>query len=105
MSEAPRASARGICGKAKRNCAEAAGLDFDGSPTRLRSNGYGAVACRHRAAQALTRCKRLRCMCAACPPRASARGILAKASEDGVKHASPPEGRRINPPLRPRDGG
>jgi len=53
FSEAPRASARGICGKAKRNCAEAAGLGFDGSPTRLRSSGYGAVAYRHRAAQAL----------------------------------------------------
>ena len=38
LSEAPRASARGICGGAKRNCAEA---------TRLRPTGYAAVACRH----------------------------------------------------------
>ncbi len=37
-SEAPRAPARGICGKAKRNSAEA---------TRLRPAGYAAVACRH----------------------------------------------------------
>ncbi len=34
-SEAPRASARGICGGAKRNSAEA---------TRLRPTGYAAVA-------------------------------------------------------------
>jgi hypothetical protein len=52
-SEAPRASTRGICGKAKRNCAEA---------TRLRP----AAASRSPLA---------------IPPRASARGILAKASE------------------------
>ena len=37
-SEAPRASARGISGKAKRNSAEA---------TRLRPAGYVAVASRH----------------------------------------------------------
>jgi hypothetical protein len=38
ISEAPRAPARGICGEAKRNSAEA---------TRLRPAGYAAVACRH----------------------------------------------------------
>jgi hypothetical protein len=37
-SETPRAPARGICGKAKRNSAVA---------TRLRPTGYAAVACRH----------------------------------------------------------
>jgi len=38
LSEARRAPARGICGKAKRNSAEA---------TRLRPTGYAAVTCRH----------------------------------------------------------
>jgi len=38
LSEAPRAPARGICGKAKRNSAVA---------TRLRPTGYAAVACCH----------------------------------------------------------
>jgi hypothetical protein len=38
FSEAPRASARGISGKTKRNSAEA---------TRLRPVGYAAVASRH----------------------------------------------------------
>jgi hypothetical protein len=38
LSEAPRASARGIYGKAKRNYTEA---------TRLRPAGYAAVAFRH----------------------------------------------------------
>jgi hypothetical protein len=37
-SEAPRAKARGICGKAERNYAEA---------TRLRPAGYAAVTIRH----------------------------------------------------------
>ena len=38
VSEAPRTTTRGICGKAKRNCAEA---------TRLRPAGYVAVASRY----------------------------------------------------------
>ena len=53
-NEAPRAPARRICGKAKRNSAEA---------TRLRPMGYAPVACRQN------------------HPRASTRGLLAKASD------------------------
>jgi len=63
-SEAPRAPARGICGKAKRNSAEA---------TRLRPTGYAAVACRHFIGP--------KPLAKADPPLASTRGILAKASE------------------------
>jgi len=64
MSEAPRAPARGICGEAKRNYAEA---------TRLRPTGYAAVACRHFIGP--------KPLAKADPPRASTRGMLAKASE------------------------
>jgi hypothetical protein len=62
-SEAPRAPARGICGKAKRNSAVA---------TRLRPTGYAAVASPFYRAEALAKGD---------PPRASTRGILAKARE------------------------
>ena len=65
-SEAPRAPARGTCGEAKRNCAEA---------TRLRPTGYAAVACRHFIGPKPS--------AKADPPAAAARGILAKASEAG----------------------
>ncbi len=56
-NEAPRASARGICGKAKRSCAEAnppslyaRGAHAAQAPAlreRLRCASYGVVACRH----------------------------------------------------------
>jgi len=62
-NEAPRASARGICGKAKRSCAEA-------NPPSLYARGASACAARATAWSPV-----------AIPPRASARGILAKASD------------------------
>jgi len=61
-SEAPRASARGICGEAKRNSAEA-------NPA-FRPPQLGLLRGTLRSRVAI-------------PPRASARGILAKASEAG----------------------
>jgi len=63
-SEAPRASARGICGKAKRNSAEA-NLAFRRPQLGLLQGTLQSPF--------------------AIPPRASARGILAKASEDSTK--------------------
>ena len=71
QSEAPRASARGICGKAKRNCA-------DSQRRRLRSVSQPAFALRATARSPV-----------AIPPRASARGILAKASEIYEKKTMP----------------
>jgi len=71
-SEAPRAPARGICGEAKRNCAEA---------TRLRPAGCAAVACRHFIGP--------KPLAKADPPRAATRGILAKASERGRHEKDP----------------
>jgi len=65
FSEAPRAPARGICGEAKRNSAEA---------TRLRLTGYAAVACRHFIGPKPS--------AKADPLRVSTQGILAKASND-----------------------
>jgi len=68
-SEAPHASVRGICAKAKRNCAEA-------NPPSLYARGASACAARATARSPV-----------AIPSRAFARGILAKASEQsGEKH-------------------